>query len=48
MFTGFMVDDSNILKFEAVGNMSSDKKYSVEWWIFKPKETGEQVYNHLF
>ena len=43
MFTGFMVDDSNILKFEAVGNMSSDRKYSVEWWIFKPKGTGEQV-----
>ena len=46
MFTGFMVDASNIMTFESVGNMSSDVKYSIEFWIFKPKENGEQVYNH--
>ena len=43
MFTGFMVDASNIMKFESVGNMSTDIKYSIEFWIFKPKSNGEQV-----
>ena len=43
MFTGFMVDASNIMTFESVGNMSSDVKYSIEFWIFKPKSNGEQV-----
>ena len=45
MFTGFMVDDSNILTFEAVGKNPSETKYSLEWWIFKPKVNGEQVKN---
>ena len=48
MFTGFMVDASNIMTFESVGNMSSDVKYSVEFWIFKPKSNGEQVYIKRF
>ena len=47
MFTGFMVDASNIMTFESVGNMSSDVKYSIEFWIFKPKSNGEQVFLHL-
>ena len=43
MFSGFMVDGSNILKFEGVGNVISNEKFAVEWWIFKPKENGQQV-----
>ena len=41
MFRGFMVEASNVFSFE--GEMSSEVKYSVEWWIFKPKKSGEQV-----
>ena len=36
-----MVEASNIFSF--AGKMSLDVKYSVEWWIFKPKKNGEQV-----
>ena len=43
MFSSFMADDSNIFGFEGVGNMSSDVKYSVELWIFKPENNGQQV-----
>ena len=43
MFTGFMVDASNIMKFQGGGNMTSDVKYSVEFWIFKPKSKTQQV-----
>jgi hypothetical protein len=37
------VDASNILRFEGVGDMSPDVMYAVEWWIFKPQKTGQQV-----
>ena len=38
-----MVDASNILRFEGNGAQSLDSQYSVEWWIFKPKNSGQQV-----
>ena len=47
MFSGFMVDASNIMKFEAAQNFDSSAKYSVEWWIFKPSMDNKQV-KHLF
>ena len=34
---------SNIMKFEGGGNNTSDVKYSVEFWIFKPKSKKQQV-----
>ena len=43
MFTGFMVDASNILRFEGIGAQTLDSQYSVEWWVFKPKNSGQQV-----
>ena len=43
MFTEFMVDASNILQFEGFSNVTSDIKYSMEFWIFKPKSYGQQV-----
>ena len=43
MFSGFMVDASNILSFKGEDNMFMNVKYAVQLWIFKPKETGEQV-----
>jgi hypothetical protein len=51
MFSGFMVDASNIFSFEGLGDTASGMKYSIEWWVFKPKKNGEQVkfyiYNHF-
>ena len=38
-----MVDDSNIFGFEGGENTKDDAKYSVEWWIFRPEENGQQV-----
>ena len=38
-----MVDASNILRFEGVGNVDVDIKYAVELWIFKPQKSGQQV-----
>ena len=43
MFNAFMDDASNILKFEGVGNFSSDVKYVTEFWVFKPESTSKQV-----
>ena len=44
MFTAFMVDGSNIMKFEAAdNNITSGEKYGMELWIFKPRETVKQV-----
>ena len=43
MFSGFMVDASNIMKFEGAENLDSSAKYSVEWWIFKPSMDNKQV-----
>ena len=44
MFNGFMVDASNIFSFSGAKDMSVSKvKYSVEWWVFKPKNNGKQV-----
>jgi hypothetical protein len=42
-----MVDDSNILGFEGGGNSTSEVKYSVEWWIFKPEKNGQQVIYYI-
>jgi hypothetical protein len=44
MISSFMVEASNILRFESAGNTSNSEKYSMDFWIFRPKETGEQVY----
>ena len=43
MFSGFMVDASNIMRFEGVGNLSSNMEYSMEFWIFKPTTLSQQV-----
>ena len=46
LLTAFMSDASNILSFhEADG----DHLYSIEFWIFKPQKSGQQVRwkNHL-
>ena len=48
MFSFFMVDDSNIMAFEHLGNLSSNVKYAVEWWVFKPEKNGQQVRSSLF
>ena len=45
MFSSFMVDDSNIFGFEGGENVIDGSKYSVEWWIFKPEENGQQVFH---
>ena len=42
MFTRFMVDASNILSFKSESE-NSNLKYSLEFWIFKPKPSGKQV-----
>ena len=42
MFTEFMVDASNIFSFERVGDLPG-VEHALEWWIFKPSETGQQV-----
>ena len=44
MFSGFMVDASNIMKFEGAQNLDSSAKYSVQWWIFKPSMDNKQVW----
>ena len=38
-----MVDASNILRFEGEGDKSSGAIYAVEWWVFKPQKSGQQV-----
>ena len=43
LFSGFMVDASNIFRFEGLGNVTSGSKFAVEWWIFKPQKSGQQV-----
>ena len=37
-----MVDDSNIFTFISPADLSSDIKYSLEWWVFKPEIDGKQ------
>ena len=44
MFTGFMLDASNIIKFEKPGI----KTISMEWSIFKPQKNGQQVKFKLY
>ena len=48
MFSGFMVDASNIMKFEGAEHLDSSAKYSVEWWIFKPSMDNKQVKNLFY
>ena len=43
MFTGFMVDASNIFTFRGIGNLTADLDYSIEFWIFKPTTDIEQA-----
>ena len=43
MFTGFMVDASNLLKFGRKHD-SFTETASVEFWIFKPQKNGQQVH----
>ena len=38
-----MVEASKVFTFEEAGNVSTSDKHSLEWWIFKPLESGEQV-----
>ena len=37
-----MVGASNVFKFESSAKMSAGLQYAVEWWVFKPKMTGQQ------
>ena len=43
MFSGFMVDASNIFRFEGAGESNSSSEYSLEWGIFKPAADKRQV-----
>ena len=43
MFSGFMVDASNIFRFEGAGESNSSSEYSLEWGIFKPAADKQQV-----
>ena len=43
MITSFMVEASKVLSFEDVGNNSTNDKHSLEWWVFRPQESGKQV-----
>ena len=45
MLSGFMVDASNIMKFERNHEIEKESM-SVEFWIFKPQKTGQQVQNN--
>ena len=47
MFTGFMIDASNLFKFERKQN-GIKGSFSVEFWIFKPAKSGQQVYCYEF
>ena len=44
MLTTFMDDSTNIISFFADGDNEDDVGYSVEWSIFKPKRSGQQVH----
>ena len=41
MFTAFMGDASNVMSF--YGDVDKSVGYAVEWWIFKPQQSGQQV-----
>ena len=43
MFTAFMSDASNIMSFYGDLNVRNGEGYAVEWWIFKPQQSGKQV-----
>ena len=43
MLTAFMDDATNIISFFADGDEEDDVGYSIEWSIFKPKRSGQQV-----
>lgn len=42
MFSGFMVGASDVLKFKSPADLGEGLKYAVEFWVFKPKITGQQ------
>ena len=43
MFTAFMGDASNVMSFYE--DVDDSVGYAVEWWIFKPQLSGQQVKN---
>ena len=42
MFSGFMVGASNVLTFKSPADLDEGLKYALEFWVFKPKITGQQ------
>ena len=43
MFTVFMVDASNMFKFQGFSNETTETSFDVELWIYKPRADGKQV-----
>ena len=43
MFTAFMGDASNIMSFYGDVDVVDSVGYAVEWWVFKPQRSGQQV-----
>jgi hypothetical protein len=43
MFTAFMGDSSNIMSFYGHVDVNDSVGYSVEWSVFKPQKSGQQV-----
>ena len=45
MFTAFMSDASNVMSFYGDPEDDEGVGYSVEFWVFKPRKSGQQVLN---
>ena len=43
MFTAFMSDASNVMSFYGDSEGDEGVGYSVEFWVFKPRKSGQQV-----